>query len=254
MIMLKQPDEVAKMRAAGRVVAEILDAVGKQIAPGMRTKDVDAIAVEVLQAHGATSPFYHKEHYRGGPPFPASTCVSVNEELVHGIPSARVLKEGDIVGVDAGAVLDGWIGDGAWTFGVGKISPVARRLLDVTRDALYRAIAAAKAGNRLGDLGWAVESHVKANGFSVIREYVGHGVGREMWEEPQVPNFGTPGRGIKLQDGMTMAIEPMVAVGQPRTREAKDRWTVVIADKSLSAQFEHTVVIRNGSAEILTQL
>lgn len=254
MIVLKRPEELAKMRAAGRIVAEILAEIEKRIEPGMRTMDIDAIAVTLLKKHGATSPFLNKPHPHGGPAFPASTCVSVNEELVHGMPGKRVLKEGDIVGVDVGAVLDGWVGDGAWTFGVGKISPLAQQLLDVTREALYRGIAAAKAGKRLGDVGHAIESYVAAHGFSVIRDYVGHGVGRQMWEDPQVPNFGTPGRGVKLQNGMTFALEPMVSAGTHETRELRDRWTVVIADRSLSAQFEHTIAIRNGEAEILTAL
>ncbi len=254
MVVLKRPEEVAKMRAAGRIVAEILAEIGKRIEPGMRTLDIDAIAAEMLKQRGATSPFLNKPHPNGGPAFPASTCVSVNEELVHGIPGKRVLKEGDIVGVDVGAILDGWVGDSAWTFGVGKISPLAQKLLAVTRESLYRGIASAQAGKRIGDIGHAIESYVTANGFSVIREYVGHGVGREMWEEPQVPNFGTPGRGVKLQNGMTFALEPMVSIGTPKTRELRDRWTVAMADKSLSAQFEHTIAIHNGQAEILTQL
>ncbi len=254
MVILKRSEEIEKMRASGRIVAEILDHIRQQIAPGMRTEEIDAIAVEILKKHGAMSPFLDKPHHRGGPPFPASTCVSVNEELVHGIPGKRVLKEGDIVGVDVGAVLDGWVGDGAWTFAVGQVSPVARKLLDVTEAALYRGIAAARAGNRLGDIGSAIESYVTSNGFSVIREYVGHGVGREMWEEPQVPNFGTPGRGAVLQNGMTFALEPMVSVGKEKTREMRDGWTVVMADRSLSAQFEHTLAICGGEAQILTRL
>ncbi len=254
MVTLKRPEEIEKMRASGCVVAEILESLSQNIAPGMRTQDIDALAVEVLKKRGATSPFLNKPHRNGGPRFPASTCVSVNEELVHGIPGKRVLKDGDIVGVDVGAVLDGWVGDAAWTFGVGKISPMARKLLDVTEEALYRGIASAKAGKRIGDIGFAVETFVNANGFSIIREYVGHGVGREMWEEPQVPNFGTQGRGAKLVNGMTFALEPMVSVGSETTREMRDGWTVVMADKSLSAQFEHTIAIRNGEADILTRL
>ncbi len=254
MIVLKRPEELAKMRAAGRIVAQVLEVLGQRIEPGMRTIDLDTLAAERLRQHGVSSPFLNYPHHRGGPDFPASICVSVNEELVHGIPGKRVLKEGDIVSVDVGAVLEGWVADSAWTFGVGKISPIAQKLLAVTQEALYRGIAVAKAGSRMGDVGWAVEQYVTQHHFSVIRDYVGHGVGRKMHEEPQVPNFGTPGRGIKLQNGMTFALEPMVSAGSNRTRELKDRWTVVIADKSLSAQFEHTIAIRNGSAEILTQL
>jgi methionyl aminopeptidase len=253
-ITLKRPEDLARMRAAGRVVAEILAETERRIEPGMRTLEIDAIAAERLRQHGALSPFLNYPHHRGGPVFPASTCVSVNEELVHGIPGKRVLKAGDIVSVDVGAILDGWVGDAAWTYAVGPISPAARRLLDVTREALEAGIAAARSGRRMGDIGSAVERHVAANGFAVIRDYVGHGVGRAMHEDPEVPNFGTPGRGTRLQDGMTFALEPMVSAGAIKTRELKDRWTVVIADKSLCAQFEHTLAIRNGSAEVLTQL
>jgi methionyl aminopeptidase len=253
-IKLKRPEEVIRMRAAGRIVAEILAEMERRIEPGMQTMDIDVIAAERLKQHGAVSPFLNYPHHNGGPAFPASTCVSVNEELVHGIPGKRLLKAGDIVSVDVGAVLEGWVGDAAWTYGVGQISSSARRLLDVTREALEAGIAAARLGKHMGDIGSAVERHVTANGFAVIRDYVGHGVGRDMHEEPQVPNFGTPGRGTRLQDGMTFALEPMVSVGTIKTRELKDRWTVVIADRSLCAQFEHTLAIRNGSAEVLTQL
>ncbi|MBI5878351.1 MAG: type I methionyl aminopeptidase [Chloroflexi bacterium] len=254
MIYLKRPEEIASMRAAGRIVAEILAELGKRIEPGMRTLDIELVATGILKARGAQSPFMHYPHHGNGPAFPANVCVSVNEELVHGIPGRRVLKEGDVVSVDCGAVVDGWVGDGAWTFPVGKVSPVARKLLDVTRDALLLGIQAARGGGRIGDIGHAVETHVRSNGFAVIRDYVGHGVGRSMHEEPQVPNYGTPGRGARLQPGMTFALEPMVSVGSPKTRELRDGWTVVIADKSLSAQFEHTIAIGDGEAQVLTQL
>lgn len=254
MITLKRPEEIAKMRAAGRIVAEVLAELGKQIAPGVRTLDLDGCAATLLKERGATSPFLHYPRHGGGPAFPAHICVSVNEELVHGIPGKRVLKEGDIVSLDVGAVLDGWVADGAWTFPVGKVSATAQKLLDVTREALFHGIAAAKAGNRIGDIGYAVESHVRKNGLSVIRDYVGHGVGRAMHEEPQVPNFGTPGRGAKLEKGITFALEPMVSTGTPRTRELRDGWTVAIADRSLCAQFEHTVAVDDGTGQILTAL
>lgn len=252
MISLKGPAELAKMRAAGHVVAQVLAEINRRIAPGIRTIEIDAIAADILKKSGATSPFLHYPHHEGGPPYPASTCSSVNEELVHGIPGKRALKEGDIVSVDAGALLDGWVGDTAWTFGVGQIAPQAQRLLGVTRDALYAGIAAAQAGKRMGDIGSAVEGYVKSHGFSVIRDYVGHGVGRRMHEEPEVPNFGTVGRGVRLREGMTFALEPMVSAGAPGTRELGDRWTVAMADGSLCAQFEHTIAIHNGTAEILT--
>lgn len=254
MIYLKRPEDIAHMREAGRIVAEILAELEKRIAPGMHTLDIELLAAGILKSRGAVSPFLNYPHHGNGPAFPANVCVSVNEELVHGIPGKRTLKEGDVVSVDCGAIVDGWVGDGAWTFPVGKVSPVARRLLDVTRDALYLGIQAARAGGRIGDIGNAVETHVRANGFAVIRDYVGHGVGRSMHEEPQVPNYGTPGRGTKLQPGMTFALEPMVSTGSPKTRELRDGWTVVIADKSLSAQFEHTIAIMDSEAQILTQL
>jgi len=254
MIYLKRPEEIARMREAGRIVAEILAELGRRIEPGMHTLDIELIATGILKSRGAVSPFLNYPHHGNGPAFPANVCVSVNEELVHGIPGKRVPMEGDVVAVDCGAVVDGWVGVGERTFPVGPVSPVAQKLLDVTRDALLLGIQAARGNGRIGDLGHVVETHVRAAGFSIIRDYVGHGVGRSMHEDPQVPNYGTPGRGAKLQPGLTFAMEPMVSVGGPRTRELRDGWTVVIADKSLSAQFEHTIAITDGEAQILTQL
>jgi len=254
-VVLKRPHEIATMRAAGQIVAKILVAMEQAIAPGIRTSDLDELAADMLKQHSATSSFWRYPHHEDGPPFPAHICVCLNDELVHGIPShKRVLRDGDIISVDVGAVVDGWVADAAWTFAVGNVPSRVRELLDVTREAMYRGIAASKAGNRLGDVGWAVESFVAQYNFSVIRGFVGHGVGRQMHEEPSVPNHGKPGRGIKLREGMTYAIEPMIALGGDQTRELKDRWTIVMDDKSLCAQFEHTIAVHNGSAEILTAL
>ena len=255
MIWLKEPAELAKMRAAGHVVARILVELETVIAPGVRALELDEFAAERLKAYGARSPFLnYRHHEKHGPPFPKSICVSINEELVHGIPSKRALREGDIVSVDVGATVDGWVADAAWTFGVGRIAPQAQRLLDITREALYRGIAAAKAGKRMGDVGWAVENFVTQQCCSVIRGYVGHGVGRRMHEEPPVPNFGKAGRGMRLHEGMTFALEPLVSLGGEETVELKDQWTVAMTDKSLSAQFEHTIAIQHGHAEVLTAL
>lgn len=247
-IFIKTPQEIAIMREAGRINSLALAAVRELLQPGVTTADLNAAAEEVLRKHGAYSPF---KNY-GYPPYPASICVSVNEELVHGIPGKRKLKEGDIVSVDCGTVFEGYVGDSAFTAGVGEISPLARKLIEVTEQALYVGIAMMRAGNRTGDVSAAIQQFVEAHGFHVTREYTGHGVGRSMHEGPQVPNYGTPGTGILLQPGMTIALEPMVLVGTPRTRVLADRWTVVSADGSLTAHFEHTVAVTEGDPIILT--
>lgn len=236
------------MRAAGRLNAMALAAVRELLQPGVTTADLNAAAEEVLRKHGAYSPFKNYGH----PPYPASICVSVNEELVHGIPGKRKLKEGDIVSVDCGTVLDGYVGDSAFTAGVGEISPLARKLLEVTEQALYVGIAMMRVGNKTGDISAAIQQFVEANGFHVTRQYTGHGVGRSMHEGPQVPNYGTPGTGIPLQPGMTIALEPMVLVGTHRTRVLSDQWTVISADRSLTAHFEHSVAVTEGEPLILT--
>ena len=220
----------------------------KRIEPGVMTEELDAIAARELSRYGATSSF---KGYRG---FPASLCVSVNEELVHGIPGKRVLQEGDIVSFDFGAVYEGFHGDAALTVGVGRISPQAEELIKVTEGALREGIAAARTRAHLGDISAAIQSFVESRGLSVVREYVGHGIGRDMHEDPQIPNFGPPGQGPVLRKGMTLALEPMVNVGGWRTRVADDHWTVATADGSLSAHFEHTIAITDGEAEILTTL
>jgi methionyl aminopeptidase len=248
-IVIKSQHELTLMREAGRVNALALAAVKELIRPGVTTAELDAAAEEVIRKHGGKPVF---KGYPGPYPYPATLTVSINEELVHGIPGKRKLKEGDIVSVDCGTLLEGFVGDSAFSMGVGEISPEAQRLLEVTEQALYQGIAKIKAGNRVGDVSHAVQEYVESRGYFLTREYTGHGVGREMHEGPQVPNYGTPGRGILLRPGMTIALEPMVLVGTARTRVLADEWTVVSADGSLTAHFEHTVAVTEGEPLILT--
>lgn len=247
-IILKSPREITQMRGAGQVVAAVLEEVGKKVRPGITTAELDDIAVSEVKKRGAETSF---KGYHG---FPASICTSVNEEVVHGIPGSRVLQEGEIISLDFGALMNGFHGDAAVTVGVGKISTEAQKIIDATRGALQAGIAAARIGARLGDVSAAIQSYAEARGFSVVREYVGHGIGRELHEDPQVPNFGVTGEGPVLQKGMTMALEPMLNAGGWRTRVAEDKWTVVTADGRLSAHFEHTIVIDENGPEILTKL
>lgn len=247
-IHIKTPDEIALMREAGRVNNLALAAVRELLQPGVTTADLNAAAEEVLQKHGAYSPFKNYGH----PPYPASVCVSINEELVHGIPGKRKLQEGDIVSVDCGTVLEGYVGDSAFTTGVGEISPLARKLIEVVEQALSVGIAMMRAGNKTGDVSAAIQQFVEGSGLHVVREYTGHGVGRSMHEGPQVPNYGTPGTGVPLRPGMTIALEPMVLVGTHRTRVLPDRWTVVSADGSLTAHQEHSVAVTEGDPLVLT--
>lgn len=250
-VVLKGELELASMQAAGRVNALALVAAVNVIRPGVTTGDIDAAAAEVLRLHGAGSAF---KGYPGPYPYPAATCVSLNQELVHGIPGKRRVKEGDIVSIDCGAVVDGFVGDSALTVGVGEVSPDAQRLIDVTFAALGVGIAAMKIGNRTGDVGAAIQAYVEARGFSVVREYTGHGVGRAMHEDPQVPNYGKAGTGLPLKAGMTIALEPMVLAGSPETRVLKDRWAVASADGKLTAHYEHTVAVTAEGPRILTVL
>ncbi len=253
MILLKSEEEIVKIKAAGKVVHEALQAMKAAIVPGTSTTyDLEKAAVEVMGKYGADSAFLGYAPH-GHPPYPAYTCISVNNEVVHGIPGRRVLVEGDIVSCDVGVKLNGYFGDSAWTFPVGKISPVADRLLKVTEESLYKGISKLRAGVRLGDVGFVVERHAKQAGFSVVREMVGHGVGRHLHEDPQVPNYGRPGTGIVLREGMTIAIEPMVNLGRGDIRSLEDDWTIVTTDGKLSAHFEHTVAITKSGATILTQ-
>jgi methionyl aminopeptidase len=249
-IITKSRTEREEMRAAGALVAEILATLARAVRPGITTAELDALAARELKRHGATSNFkgYHGDLY-----FPGTICASVNEEVVHGIPGPRVLKEGDIISIDFGAVYKGWNGDSATTVPVGKVSPEAERLLRVTQEALQQGIAQARAGNRVQDIGRAVQQYVEAAGFSVVRQYVGHGIGREMHEDPQVPNYVDEHQhNPLLRPGMVIAIEPMVNAGRAATRVLPDKWTVVTADGSLSAHFEHTVAITEGEPDILT--
>ncbi len=251
-INLKTPEELEKMRTAGRINAEALAAAHAILRPGVTTADLNAAAEEVMKKYGVYSPF---KNYPGPYPYPASTTVSVNEELVHGIPSKkRKLKEGDIVSVDCGTVFEGYVGDSAFTAGVGEVSPETQRLLEVTEMALYAGIAKMVIGNRVGDVSAAVQEYAESRGFYVTREYTGHGVGRRMHEGPQVPNYGTPGRGMPLRAGMTIALEPMLLVGTALTKTLADEWTVVSADGSLTAHFEHSVAVTEQGPVILTLL
>jgi methionyl aminopeptidase len=247
-IYIKSPDEITLMREAGRVNALALAAMRELLQPGVTTADLNAAAEEVLQKHGAYSPF---KNY-GQPPFPGSICASVNEELVHGIPGKRKLKEGDIISIDCGAVVEGFVGDAAFTAGIGEISPVASNLIDVTKRALFVGIAMMRAGNKTGDVSAAIQQYVEAQGYQVVREYTGHGVGRNMHEGPQVPNYGIPGTGVLLKPGMTIALEPMVLTGTHRTRVLSNQWTVVSADGSLTAHYEHSVAVTEGDPLVLT--
>jgi methionyl aminopeptidase len=239
-------DELRLMRAAGRVVAEMHDRIRAAIRPGVTTGELDLIGREVIESRGATSNFLG---YHG---FPAVICASPNDVIVHGIPGPTVLEEGDIISIDCGAIVEGWHGDAAFTAPVGEVSEEATRLIEVTRRSMMAGIAAMVPGGRMGDVGHAVEEVVEAAGYTVVREYVGHGIGRAMHEKPEVPNHGRPGKGTKLSRGMTLALEPMVNVGQPDTFLEPDGWTVVSADGSLSAHWEHTVAITDDGPEILT--
>ncbi len=234
------------MREAGLVVAAMLARCRAALRPGITTLELDRIAAEELRRHGATSSFLG---YYG---YPATICTSVNDQIVHGIPSRRKLREGDIVGIDAGAIVDGWHADAAITLPVGEVAPGAARLIAVTEEALRRGIAAARVGGRLGDIGAAVQRHAETEGYSVVRNYVGHGIGRAMHEEPQVPNYGSPDRGLAIREGLCIAIEPMLNIGQPGTRTLEDQWTVVTADGSLSAHFEHTLWCTAAGPVVLT--
>lgn len=250
-IHIKSPAELQIMREAGRINASVLAAVKERLKPGVSTYDLNAAAEEVLRKHGCISPFKGYGH----PPFPSSITVSINQELVHGIPSkSRKLKSGDIVSIDCGTVYQGWVADSAFSAGVGDISPDAKALLDVTEKALYAGIEKMRVGNRTGDISAAIQNYVESSGYYLTREYTGHGVGKQMHEGPQVPNYGKAGSGMPLKVGMTIALEPMVLVGTAETRTLPDQWTVVSADGSLTAHFEHSVAVTEGDPLILTVL
>ena len=247
MIIKKSPAESEAMNEAGRVSAKALRAVGAHARPGVSTLELDELAESVIRAEGGIPAF---KGYGG---FPGSICASVNEQIVHGIPSAGVvLREGDIISIDTGAIVDGWVGDNAWTYAVGRISAEKQRLLDVTEKCLWAGLDAARPGNRLGDIGHAVQSIAEEAGFGVVREYVGHGIGRDMHEEPNVPNFGRKHTGVRLEAGMVLAIEPMINVGTHKTRLMPDGWLVVTRDGKPSAHFEKTVAITEDGPVVLT--
>ena len=246
-IRLKDEREIEKMAAAGRVVSLCHQRVAAAIAPGVTTQDLDDLVRDTIREHGATSNFLGHHGFTG------NICASVNDEIVHGIPGHRVLRDGDIISVDIGAIVDGWHGDSAWTYPVGTISEDAQRLLEDTEASLHLGIEAAKSGNRLGAIGNAVESYLAPRGYGIIREYGGHGIGRRMWEEPHVPNFGPVDRGVMLRPGIVLAIEPMVTLGTEENRTLDDGWTVVTADGSLAAHFEHTIAITRDGPVILTE-
>lgn len=249
MIILKTPAEIEVMAQASRVVAEALDIVRKAVQPGITTEELDSIAEQEIRVRGALPAF---KGYRN---YPRTLCASVNDQVVHGIPSKRKLKEGDIIGLDLGAIVRGFYGDSAVTVAVGSVSDATEKLVQVTKEALHLGITQAIVGNRLSDVSYAVQQHVESAGFSVVTEFVGHGIGRQLHEEPQVPNYGKPGQGPRLQPGMVLAIEPMVNMGRSAVRILDDRWTAVTVDGSLSAHFEHTIAIQpTGGPRILSQL
>jgi methionyl aminopeptidase len=249
MIQIKTEAEIERMKVAGKVVAQVLEILREAIKPGVSTKQLDTIAYNKIKELGAEPAFLN---YHG---FPASICASINEELVHGIPSEqRILKQGDIISIDMGARIGGFYGDAAITVAVGKISHEAQRLMDVTKQCLKLAMKEAKPGNYLGDIGYAVQKHAEGNGMSVVRDFVGHGIGRALHEEPQIPNFGHKGTGVLLEEGMVFALEPMVNLGSFDVKVKDDNWTVVSKDGKINAHFEHTIAITKNGAKILTEL
>lgn len=248
MIPLKTPAEIESIRRAGVIIGRLFEVLPEHIRPGTTTAAIDRFVEDFIRSHEGATPAF-----KGLYGFPASTCISVNEEVVHGIPRPdRTLRDGDIVSIDVGVLLDGWYADAARTFPVGEITPEAQRLLDVTEAAMYEGIRMAKAGNRLGDIGAAVQRTAESAGFGVVRDLVGHGIGRQMHEDPQVPNFGRPGQGLRLRTGLVICIEPMITAGSPEVLTLDDRWTVVTQDGGLSAHFEHTVAVLADGPRILT--
>lgn len=248
MIYIKSDAEIAVMEKAGRIVAETLAKIEQVVKPGITTKELDRIAEEYIVSCGARPSF--KGHYG----YPATICSSINEEVVHGIPGEKILQEGDIVSIDCGACYEGFHGDAARTFPVGKISDEAKKLIEVTRDSFFEGLKYAVVGNRIGDISHAVQTYAESNGFSVVRDYVGHGVGRKMWEEPPVPNFGKPGKGLKLVKGLVIAVEPMINEGTYAVKELSDGWTVITHDGKISAHYENTIAILENGPKILTMI
>lgn len=254
MISIKSEKEIEYMREAGHIVALAHRAIKEAIKPGITTKELDDIATKVILENGAVPSFKGQRGLKGSIPFPASICASVNDEIIHGIPGGYRLKEGDIISIDIGACKNGYHGDSAKTHPVGKISENAQKLIDVTRQSFYEGMKYAKQGNRLSDISHAIQEYAESNGFSVVREFVGHGVGAALHEDPEVPNYGRPGRGPRLEKGMTIAVEPMINEGIEDLEILDNRWTVITADGKLSAHYEHTILITDGEVELLTAL
>jgi methionyl aminopeptidase len=251
-IILKSSEEVRAMRKAGQVVGQTLRILAGAVKPGVSAKQLDDLVRKEYAKRGVVPTFLNYK-VPGAPPYPATVCISVNDEIVHGIPSdKRVFKDGDIVSIDLGATVDGFVGDSAITVPCGNVSEEAQRLIKITEESLWAGIRAARAGGHIGDIGAAVQKHAEDHGYGVVREYVGHGVGRQMHEDPQIPNYGVEGQGVKLKKGMVIAIEPMVNVGDWRTKRLPDNWTVVTRDGSLSAHFEHTLAVTEDEPEVLT--
>lgn len=251
MIFLKTEDEIELMREANLLVGRTLAEVGKAIKPGVTTKELDKIADEFIRDHGAV-PTFKGFPNPYGPEFPASICTSVNEQVVHGVPSDEPLKDGDIVSIDCGTLLNGYNGDSCYTFMVGEIKEEVRELLRVTKESLYKAIEVACTGKRIGDIGYTVQQHCESHGYGVVREFVGHGIGKEMHEDPAVPNFGKRGNGKQIQNGLCIAIEPMITMGTPKVYLMPDKWTIITQDRKPAAHFEHTIAIHHGKADILS--
>lgn len=257
MIIIKTPDEIALIREGGKILAHILEELGQAVKPGMKTIEIDRLAESLVLKYGVVAAFKnYKPSFNSSDQdgYPASVCVSVNDEVVHGIPGERILKEGDIVSLDMGVEHKGYYTDAAITVGVGKILPEAQKLIDVTKKSLELGISKVKAGNHFGDVGAAIQNYVEANGFSVVRDLVGHGVGKFIHEEPDVPNFGKPGAGLEIKEGMVLALEPMINMGTYKVKTLADGWTFATADKKYSAHFEHTVAVTKNGAEVLTRL
>ena len=254
MVTIKSKREIELMREAGKVTALTHKAIEEAIKPGMTTADLDRIAEETMKKYGAISAEKgYNPGIKGVPPYPAATCISINDEVIHGIPSKkRIIKDGDIVSVDLVALKDGYNGDAARTLMVGNVSKETKRLVEVTKQAFFEGIKYAKKGNRIGDISHAIGEYVKSQGYSVVREFEGHGIGKDMHEEPEIPNYGKAGRGIRLEPGMTLAIEPMVIAGNPNILELDDGWTIITEDGSLSAHYENTILITENEPEILT--
>lgn len=252
MVVLRGEKEIEGLRLAGDLVARVFEMLRPRVRPGARLDELDQAVEEFLLARGATSPYKGYRPTPSVPPFPGTICASVNEQVVHGIPTRRTLRGGDIVGIDVGALLGGWVGDACFTYPVGEVTPAARRLLSITRECLDAGVAEVRPGGRLGDVGAAIEELAEHHGYGVVRELGGHGVGRELHEEPHVEHFGRRGRGLRLREGMVFTIEPMINEGSPGIRILGDGWTIVTADGRLSAQYEHTVAVTAGGCEVLT--